>query len=137
MEIRPPRVEEEPKVEKGVPVRLALPAFGIVDRMASRRKGQPTKQQASSNQIEPDHKPGTSPEEQTTQQPDEVQIAKQPNEQAIAPQLMDQDIAQQPGPSQDGDDVSRKRERTVRSDHDTDVDIPEAKVTKRRFETDT
>ena len=84
-EIRPPRVEEEPRVEMGVPVRLALPEFDIVDLMGGRRKSRPTKQQASSNQIEPDHKPGISPEEKTVQQPDEVQIAKRPNKQAIAP----------------------------------------------------
>ena len=79
-----------------------------------------------------DNEPDTGPMAPTAQQPDGVQFAQQPADKSIAPQQMDEDNAQLPGPSQAGDDIGRKRERTLRSDNDTDVELPEAKVTKRR-----
>ena len=82
--------------------------------------------------MELENEPDTVPIAPTAQQPDRVHFAQQPADKSIAPQQMHEDNAQQPGSSQAGDDIGRKRERTLRSDDNTDVKIPEAKVTQRR-----
>ena len=91
-EIRPPQLVEEPRVELGVPVRLAVPEFDIVDIMSGRKGGRKPKRQAATNQIEPDNTP-------------EVQPDSEP----------------QPGPSNEPDDVSRKRGRAAQSSDETEV----------------
>ena len=103
-EIRPPRPDDEPRIELGVPVSLGLPEFDIVDIMAGKKRGRPPRQQkSSSNQIEP--------ETADTAQPDENP---------------------QPGPSNQQDDVSRKRERAVNTDTETEARLPDAKAVKIR-----
>ena len=104
-EIRPATVDNEPEIHLGVPVRMALPEFDIVDIMAGRRRGKPPRQQTASNQTEPDQMPDSQPSEMSEPQP---------------------------GPSQAPDDVSRKRERTVYTDNETDAGMPEAKSGKLR-----
>jgi hypothetical protein len=94
-EIRPAAVDDEPDINLGVPVRLALPEFDIADIMAGRKRGRPVKQQTASNQTEPD------------------KMSQQ----------------SEPGPSQAPDDVSRKRERTVYTEIETD-EMPEAQSGK-------
>ena len=98
-EIRPPnQIDEEPDMKTGVPVRLVMPEFDIVDLMAGRKRGRAPRQQTASNQTEPDQ----ASQSENTNEP-------------------------QPGPSQAPDDVSRKRERTACSDNKTDAEMPEAK----------
>ena len=99
-EIRPATVDDEPDINLGVPVRLALPEFDIVDIMAGRKRGRPVSQQTASNQTEPDK----------LTEPSEVS---------------------EPGPSQAPETVSRKRDRTVYTDIETD-EMPEAKSGKLR-----
>ena len=104
-EIRPATVDTEPEIHLGVPVRLALPEYDIVDIMAGRKRGRQPKQQTASNQTEPDRVPESQPSE------------------ASAPQ---------PGPSRAPDEISRKRERTAYTDTETDAGMPEAKSGKLR-----
>ena len=104
-EIRPATVDTEPEIHLGVPVRLALPEYDIVDIMAGRKRGRQPKQQTASNQTEPDQVPESQPSE------------------ASAPQ---------PGPSQAPNEISRKRERTAYTDTETDAGMPEAKTGKLR-----
>ena len=104
-EIRPATVDNEPEIHLGVPVRLALPEYDIVDIMAGRRRGRPPRQQTASNQTEADQEQDSQPSK--TSEP-------------------------QPGPSQAPDDVTRKRERTVYTDTETDAGMPEAKSGKLR-----
>ena len=108
-EIRPPRLDNEPDVGEvgtGVPVRLVFPEFDIVDLMAGRRKGRPPKAQTSSSQNDP-------------AQLDEPQPGP-----SSAPDIVIDDGIQNYS--------ARKRERTVNTDVETDVERPEAKASKLR-----
>ena len=109
-EIRPPRPDEAPRVELGVPVTLGIPEFDIVDHMAGRRRGRPPRQQKSAaNQTELEQEKSTPAQEDSEPGPSS---------------------AQEDSPV--GDELSRKRARAATTDGETDTALPDAKSVKLR-----
>ena len=63
-EIQIPRVVEEPRVELGVPVKLGVPEFDIVDIMARKQMGKKQKNKVQPDSAKLPENPSPQPEEE-------------------------------------------------------------------------
>ena len=103
-EIQIPRVVEEPRVELGVPVKLGVPEFDIVDIMARKQMGKKQKNKVQPDSAKLPENPSPQPEEEPPSAPD----------------------------NEPKDEISRKRGRALQTDGENEGQIPESKSGKLR-----
>ena len=103
-EIQIPRVVEEPRVELGVPVKLGVPEFDIVDIMARKQMGKKQKNKVQPDSAKLPENPSPQPEEEPPSAPD----------------------------NEPKDEISRKRGRAIQTDGENEGQIPESKSGKLR-----